>query len=336
MKKHLIPIAICGAALLSILSLRGALLTRAEAAPSGAEFIYAPDGQVRFPADYRQWVFLSSGVGMTYGPIGAANRMGPPMFDNVFVNPKSYREFLKTGHWPDKTMFVLEVRTSESHASINKDGHFQTDIMGIEAEVKDRSAKTGEWTFYGFGDLKNTATAVAKPIGREASCYSCHGKNTAVENTFVQFYPVLYDVAQKKGTLNAGFRELPITPVRLLALIEEKGWSAGAAALDAAAGQSADSAVLDPASLDMLSSHLLQSKRPNDAVALLRWTAGRHPEMASLQDSLADAYAAAGDKESARRATKLTLELADRDSSLTPEQRDALGKAAADRLKQLQ
>jgi len=157
-----------------------------------------------------------------------------------------------------------------------------------------------------------------------------------VENTFVQFYPVLYDVAQKKGTLNAGFRELPITPVRLLALIEEKGWSAGAAALDAAAGQSADSAVLDPASLDMLSSHLLQSKRPNDAVALLRWTAGRHPEMASLQDSLADAYAAAGDKESARRATKLTLELADRDSSLTPEQRDALGKAAADRLKQLQ
>src|SRR5579863_2951173 len=226
---------LCFAAAFSVIVFVGA-------APSGAEFAYAPDGQVKFPADYRQWVFLSSGVGMTYGPIGAANRMGPPMFDNVFVNPKSYREFLKTGHWPDKTMFVLEVRTSESHASINKDGHFQTDIMGIEAEVKDRSAKTGEWTFYGFGDVKDPATAVGKAIGRDASCYTCHGKNTAVENTFVQFYPILYDVAQKKGTLNAGFRELPITPVRLLALIEEKGWSAGAAALDAAAGQSADSA----------------------------------------------------------------------------------------------
>jgi hypothetical protein len=335
MKKVLIPIAISGA-LLSVLLVTGALLTGAVAAPSAAEFAYASDGQVRFPADYRQWVFLSSGVGMTYGPIGAANRMGPPMFDNVFVNPNSYREFLKTGHWPDKTMFVLEVRTSESHASINKDGHFQTDIMGIEAEVKDRSAKTGEWTFYGFGDVKDPSAAVAKPIGREASCYSCHGKNTAVENTFVQFYPVLYDVAQKKGTLNAGFRELPITPVRLLALIEEKGWSAGAAALDAAAAQSTDSAVLDPASLDMLSSHLLQAKRPHDAVALLRWTAARHPEMANLQDSLADAYAAAGDKESARSATNLALGLAARDSSLTPEQRDALRKAAADRLKQLQ
>jgi hypothetical protein len=238
--------------------------------------------------------------------------MGPPMFDNVFVNPRSYREFLKTGHWPDKTMFVLEVRTSESHASINKDGHFQTDIMGIEAEVKDRSAKTGEWTFYGFGNVKDKAAAVAKPIGRDASCYSCHGKNTAVENTFVQFYPVLYDVAQKKKTLNAGFKELPITAVQLLDLIEEKGWSAGAAALDAAAAQSTDAAVLDPRSLNMLSSHLLQASHAKDAVALLRWTAAKHPDMAALQDSLADAYVAAGDKDAARRA-----------------------KAAADRLKQL-
>ena len=86
----------------------------------------------------------------------------------------------------------------------------------------------------------------------------------------------------------------------------------------------------------MLSGHLLQAKRPNDAVALLRWTAAKHPEMAGLQDSLADAYVAAGDKEAAREATKLALELADRDFSLTPEQRDALRKAAADRLKQLQ
>jgi hypothetical protein len=330
MKKHFVPIAICGAALLSIL-----FLTGAGTAPSGTEFAYAADGQVKFPPDYRQWVFLSSGVGMTYGPIGAANRMGPPMFDNVFVNPKSYREFLKTGHWPDKTMFVLEVRTSESHASINKDGHFQTDVMGIEAEVKDRSAKTGEWTFYGFGDVKDTAAAVGKPIGREASCYSCHGTNTAVENTFVQFYPVLYDVAHKKKTLNAGFKELPITTAGLLDLVEEKGWSAGAAALDAAAVQSADAAVLDPASLDMVSSHLLQAKHSSDAVALLRWTAAKHPEMAGLQDSLADAYAAVGDREAARNATKRALELAARDSTMTPEQRAALEKAAAERLKQL-
>jgi hypothetical protein len=331
MKTHLAAISISAATLLTVLALSGADTP----SPQG-EFTYATDGQVKFPADYRQWVFLSSGVGMTYGPIGAAARTGPPMFDNVFVNPKSYREFLNTGHWPDKTMFILEVRTSESHASINKDGHFQTDVMGIEAEVKDKSAKTGEWTFYGFADVSNPASAVGKAVARDASCYTCHGKNTAVENTFVQFYPVLYDVAQKKKTLNAGFKELPVTPVKLLGLIEEKGWSAGAAALDTAAAQSTDAAVLDPGSLNMLSSHLLQSKHASDAAALLRWTAARHPERAALQDSLADASLAAGDKVAARNATTRAVELAAKDSSLTAEQRDAITKSAAARLKKLE
>jgi hypothetical protein len=289
-------------------------------ATAPAPFEYSTDGQLKFPADYREWVFLSSGVGMTYGPLAAAGRMGPPMFDNVFVNPQSYRSFLKTGHWPDKTMFVLEVRTSESHASINKDGHFQTDVMGIEAEVKDASAKTGEWTFYGFGDSKNTGPA--KALDRSASCYSCHGTNTAVENTFVQFYPVLYPIAEARGTLNAKFKAMPITPVRLLDLIEKNGWAAGALALDRAATYSPDAAVLDPSSLEMLSGHLLNAARPRDAVALLQWTALKHPQSAGLQDDLADAYLAAGDKEAARAATKRALELA------TPEEREKLKVAA--------
>jgi hypothetical protein len=314
-------IILCLAAAFSVI-----LFTGASTPP--APFEYAPNGQVKFPADYRQWVFLSSGVGMTYGPLAAAGRMGPPMFDNVFVNPDSYRAFLTTGRWPDKTMFILEVRTSESHASINKDGHFQTDIMGIEAEVKDKSAKSGEWTFYAFGDSKNPAPA--GPTARNATCYTCHGANTAVENTFVQFYPVLYDVAERLGTLNSSFKRMPITPVKLLGLIETEGWASGAKALDAAAVSSPDAAVLDPSSLAMLSGHLLDAKHPSDAVALLQWTAQKHPQSAGLQSDLADAYLAIGDKEAARAATKRTLELA------TPDEREKLSQAASARLKKLQ
>jgi Cytochrome P460/Tetratricopeptide repeat len=312
---------LCFAALFCVFVFKGA-------STSPAPFEYAPNGQVKFPADYRQWVFLSSGVGMTYGPLAAAGRMGPPMFDNVFVNPDSYRAFLTTGRWPDKTMLILEVRTSESHASINKDGHFQTDIMGIEAEVKDKSAKTGEWTFYAFGDSKNPAPA--GPIARNATCYTCHGANTAVENTFVQFYPVLYDIAERMGTLNSNFKTMPITPVKLLGLIEREGWTSGAKALDAAAVSSRDAAVLDPSSLAMLSGHLLDAKHPGDAVALLQWTAQKHPQSAGLQSDLADAYLATGDKEAARAATKRALELA------TPDEREKLNQAASARLQKLQ
>jgi len=142
-----------------------------------------------FPSDYREWVFLSSGLGMTYGPLAS----GTPRFDNVFVTPAAYRSFLMSGRWPDKTMFVLEVRAAESKGSINKDGHFQSDVAGIEAEVKDR----GQWTFYSFG----AGAKEGQPFPRTQSCYACHAANGAVDNTFVQFYPTLLPVAKANGTL---------------------------------------------------------------------------------------------------------------------------------------
>ena len=48
----------------------------------------APPETIPFPTDYREWVFLSSGLGMTYGPAGPADASGNPRFDNVFVTPR--------------------------------------------------------------------------------------------------------------------------------------------------------------------------------------------------------------------------------------------------------
>ena len=165
----------------------------------------AESGKLPFPADYREWVFLSSGLGMTYGPgAAAANANTSPNFDNVFVNPSSYREFLKTGKWPGGTVFLLEIRNSESHGSINRDGHYQTQFSRLEAEVKN---ERGEWKFYNFPIAGGKVAGDAVPLAATASCYGCHSKNTAVENTFVQFYPVLMDVAQRMGTVKAAYQK---------------------------------------------------------------------------------------------------------------------------------
>jgi hypothetical protein len=247
---------------------------------------YTPDAQLKFPADYREWVFLSSGSGMTYGPLA---RSGPPQFDNVFVNPEGYRAFLKTGHWPDKTTFVLEVRDSESHGSINNAGHFQTDITGIEAEVKDG----GTWTFYGFPLTAGSPAPSGKPIPRSASCYACHGANTAVENTFVQFYPNLYEVAERKGTLNPRFEKLPITSAKLIQLIQAEGWEKARSALEQTAAQHPDATVLAEASLESIANRLVQSDRARDAVSLAEWATARHPQSAALQETLSNARNAA-------------------------------------------
>src|SRR5579862_3889250 len=134
------------------------------------------------PADYREWIYLSSGLGMTYQP--PAGRTAAPTFGNVFVNPSSYRSFMQTGKWPNGTTFVLEFRNSDSEASINKDGRFQTSLVGMEAEVKDARFPDG-WAYFGF---QQGAASTAPLAGNAvAACIDCHTRNTAVERTFVQF-----------------------------------------------------------------------------------------------------------------------------------------------------
>ena len=161
---------------------------------------YNSAGELLRPKDYREWVYLSSGLGMTYGP--AAGDQQDPRFDNVFVKPASYRSFLETGRWPDKSMFILEIRRSIGKGSINNGGHYQGDVVSIEAAVKDESRFPQKWAYFGFGRGDKASAAPAT-----SSCNACHSKNAAVENSFVQFYPVLLEVARQKGTLNSGYLE---------------------------------------------------------------------------------------------------------------------------------
>jgi hypothetical protein len=164
---------------------------------------YTADGQLLFPSDYREWVYLSSGLGMTYGPVTQQIPPREPAFDNVFVTRSAYRHFLDNGAWPDKTMFVLEVRSAAGKGSINNGGHYQTGVLAIEVEVKDAGRFPGKWAFFGFGK----STTPAKAIPASAACYTCHPAHGAVDNTFVQFYPTLLEIARKKGTLTPAYLE---------------------------------------------------------------------------------------------------------------------------------
>lgn len=159
---------------------------------------YTEDGKLIAPRNYREWVFLSSGLGMTYSKDSPNNN---PMFTNVFVAPEAYHAFLQTGQWPDKTILMMDMYTSGTEGSINKGGHYQLENMGgFEAHVKDSSRPGDTWKFYGF-DAKDQAAA-ARPNGN--ACTQCHVKNGGVEATFVQFYPTLLPVARAKGTLRPG------------------------------------------------------------------------------------------------------------------------------------
>jgi len=195
-KESLIPAVVVGLSVLAVCRMsdaQGAAVNDAEKPR------FTSDGKLPAPKNYREWIFLSSGLGMTYGPLSnAASIPDDPQFDNVFVNPSAYHSFLKTGVWPENTTLVLEVRGSASRLSINKGGRSQQDVQGIEVEVKDSKRFPGKWAFFDMSD----GVASARPFGPLEDCYVCHSANGAVDNTFVQFYPTLIKVARDRGTFH--------------------------------------------------------------------------------------------------------------------------------------
>src|SRR5882762_6986021 len=132
---------------------------------------FTTEGKLVRPTGYRKWVFVSSGYGMSY----SQSPSGTQMFTNVFVTPAAYDYFAANGKWPDKTMFVLE--------------------------VKDKSRFADKWAYFNFSETAKTASADT-PSKNE--CWKCHEQNAAVEHSFVQFYPELLKIAHAKGTIKPG------------------------------------------------------------------------------------------------------------------------------------
>jgi hypothetical protein len=183
---------------LTIALLSGAVFAQDATVPNSFPG-YTDDARLKFPAQYREWIYLTSGIDMSYSPV--RGMAGHSMFDNVFVNPEAYKTFLATGTWPDKTVLVLEVRGAQTKGSINHTGHYQSlDVMGTEVHVKDEVRFPGKWAFFGF---ENQVSGKMVPAG--AACYTCHAEHAAVDTTFVQFYPTLLEIAKRKGTLSPAY-----------------------------------------------------------------------------------------------------------------------------------
>jgi hypothetical protein len=160
---------------------------------------YDATGRLVFPGDYRDWMFLSSSLDMSY--VEASPAPGVHIFSNVFAPREAYASFLRNGVWPDKTILLTEHRVGATNLSILKHGQIQTtNIVAFEAHVKDARFKGG-WAFFGFGGERKSAGE----IPHDAACYSCHVEHAAADTTFVQFYPTLLPVATALKTLSPSY-----------------------------------------------------------------------------------------------------------------------------------
>jgi hypothetical protein len=168
--------------------------------------------QLLFPSDYRQWVYLSSGLDMKYKTeVLPCEPSCPPLFENVFVRPDAYSAFLKNRVWPTGTVMVLEKRCAAKNVSIDTNGSVQEKLYLVAASQK--AAENG-WNYYIFGYDPKSNCAGPDPdfSGQQQSpisnsdpaiageCWQCHHDNGKIDNTFTQFYPTLNRLtAQKKS-----------------------------------------------------------------------------------------------------------------------------------------
>ena len=167
----------------------------------GSLIVYDAQGRLKLPdpAVFRKWVFL----GAPTTPNGLNNgKANFPEFHHVYVEEKNLDAYLKTGVFPEGTVFVKELTRvlspkfpDGSRTEPSGRGFFNGEFNGIDMTVKDsqKFAKTNGWGFFTFGHhpLPYEEWAAEAPASECASCHQTYVSKT--DMTWIQFYPILRD-----------------------------------------------------------------------------------------------------------------------------------------------
>ena len=177
------------AALIGVVAWRGVVRGQQQDPPDDQLPRFAQRDQLVKPLGWEAWVMVGASTGLSYAaaPPPAAGA-APGMFHNVYVQPWAYREFVRTGAFPQRTMFVLSFYEASRKSTPARAGFYEGDrVPAIEVHLKQAGIDKTGWGFFGFGD--NAATAAMIP--GTAPCYSCHATEAAHDQVFTQFYPPL-------------------------------------------------------------------------------------------------------------------------------------------------
>ena len=173
----------------------------AQQAKQPAEAQFTPDGKMKLPTGYREWVFIGSPLTPNALNGGKASF---PEFHNVYVERTNFDAYQKTGTFPEGTVLVKELVLLQkptfpdgSQQAPSGRGYFDGAFNGMDVSVKDtkKFAKTNGWGYFTFGHHAEPYETTAAESSA-AECAGCHIANVAkTDMTYVQFYPVL----QEKG-----------------------------------------------------------------------------------------------------------------------------------------
>jgi cytochrome P460 len=94
--------------------------------------------ELLLPANYHNWVTLSPSTP------GLPSHRHKHVASKLFVEPTAFEHFTKTGEWPNNTVIVLELRSAKARV------RSKSEVMGLEAAVKNEASFPDPWTYYGI------------------------------------------------------------------------------------------------------------------------------------------------------------------------------------------
>ncbi len=170
--------------------------------PAGAQDVqFNRDGSLKQPQGYREWVYI--GTPLTPNDMNGG-KASFPEFHSVYINPRAWAAYKKTGEFPDGTVLIKELIGVGSKKATSGNGYFMGEFVGLEAAIKDKKRfadAPGHWAYYSFGH-EYPLSAAASPRKFE-ECSSCHQTNAAQDYVFTQYYPVVRTADPGKARSNA-------------------------------------------------------------------------------------------------------------------------------------
>src|SRR5215468_5296852 len=115
--------------------------------------VFTPDGKMKLPTGYRDWVFLGSPLTPNALNNGKA---AFPEYHNVYIEPCAYEKYQKTHVFPEGTIMFKDLQLTlpgtfpdGSRTEPSGRGYFPGAFNGAEATVKDskRFVDTGGWGY---------------------------------------------------------------------------------------------------------------------------------------------------------------------------------------------
>lgn len=196
MKPRIRTSAILTAVLLSTTLLSNSIAATVQAASWHPR--WTRNGELELPRNYHQWMFLGSPL--TPHALNGG-KAGFPEYHNVYIHPKAYQAYRKTGQFPEGTILLKELQLTQpaahpdgSSMAPSGRGFFPAARNGIDISVKDskRFKDSNGWGFFNFGHHAPPYAHTAAALPKDA-CAGRHIANATQDMVFTKFYAPILD-----------------------------------------------------------------------------------------------------------------------------------------------